>query len=196
MGMKSIAASIAYTLWDQGIIQKEDIDKCRYGLDIFISSALEIVSILIIAAVIGNFLQTLLLFAAFIPLRVYAGGYHADTKLRCYLVSLGVYGIFTIAMRLLSAEIYLIVAVSATFFSMLMILIAAPIIHKNKSVNGIERKYYRKFSIGICSVETAIVLLSAAVFPESRLIVSLAIGQAAVAFSMIAAIIKGKVAEN
>ena len=74
MGMKSIAASIAYTLWDQGIIQKEDIDKCRYGLDIFISSALEIVSILIIAAVIGNFLQTLLLFAAFIPLRVYAGG--------------------------------------------------------------------------------------------------------------------------
>jgi membrane protein putatively involved in post-translational modification of the autoinducing quorum-sensing peptide len=194
--MKSISASIAYILWDQGIIQKEDINKCRYGLDIFISSALEIVSILIIAAVIGNFLQTLLLFAAFIPLRIYAGGYHSDTKLKCYLVSLGVYGIFTIVMQLLSAEIYLIVAVSATVFSMLMILIAAPIIHKNKSVNDIERKYYRKFSIGICSVETAIVLVSAAIFPESRFIVSLAIGQVTVAFSMIAAIIKGKMAEN
>ena len=143
--MKSISASIAYILWDQGIIQKEDINKCRYGLDIFISSALEIVSILIIAAVIGNFLQTLLLFAAFIPLRIYAGGYHSDTKLKCYLVSLGVYGIFTIVMQLLSAEIYLIVAVSATVFSMLMILIAAPIIHKNKSVNDIERKkQYKK----------------------------------------------------
>ena len=189
--MKSISASIAYILWDQGIIQKEDINKCRYGLDIFISSALEIVSILIIAAVIGNFLQTLLLFAAFIPLRIYAGGYHSDTKLKCYLVSLGVYGIFTIVMQLLSAEIYLIVAVSATVFSMLMILIAAPIIHKD-----IERKYYRKFSIGICSVETAIVLVSAAIFPESRFIVSLAIGQVTVAFSMIAAIIKGKMAEN
>lgn len=114
----------------------------------------------------------------------------------CLTRTLGVYGIFTIVMQLLSAEIYLIVAVSATVFSMLMILIAAPIIHKNKSVNDIERKYYRKFSIGICSVETAIVLVSAAIFPESRFIVSLAIGQVTVAFSMIAAIIKGKMAEN
>ena len=75
--MSSISGMITDTLWNQGIIQEEDVNKCRYGLDIFISSVLEIVSILIIAAVIGNFFQTLLFFAAFIPLRVYAGGYHA-----------------------------------------------------------------------------------------------------------------------
>ena len=40
--MKSISGTIANTLWTQGIIQEEDIDTCRYGLDVFISSALEI----------------------------------------------------------------------------------------------------------------------------------------------------------
>ena len=194
--MSSISGMITDTLWNQGIIQEEDVNKCRYGLDIFISSVLEIVSILIIAAVIGNFFQTLLFFAAFIPLRVYAGGYHADTKLRCYFVSLAAYGVFTIAMYLLPIKAYLTAAVLATAFTVLVVLSIAPVIHKNKSVNDIERKYYRKFSIGICSVETAIVLLSAAVFPESRFAVSLAFGQAAVAFSMIAAVIQGKMAEK
>ncbi len=56
--MKSISDTIANTLWTQGIIQKEDIDTCRYGLDVFVSSALEIASILIIAAFVGNFFET------------------------------------------------------------------------------------------------------------------------------------------
>ena len=120
--MSSISGMITDTLWNQGIIQEEDVNKCRYGLDIFISSVLEIVSILIIAAVIGNFFQTLLFFAAFIPLRVYAGGYHADTKLRCYFVSLAAYGVFTIAMYLLPIKAYLTAAVLATAFTVLVVL--------------------------------------------------------------------------
>lgn len=194
--MRSISGIIADTLWDQGIIQEEDIDKCRYGLGVFIASTLEVISILIISVAIKNFLQTLMFFLAFIPLRIYAGGYHANTKLRCYFVSLGVYGIFTIAMYALPIKMYLTAAVSATVFTVLIMLLSAPVIHKNKSVNDIERKYYRKFSIRICLAETAIVLLSAAVFPESQFAVSLAFGQVAVAFSMIAAVIKDKIAEK
>lgn len=54
--MKNISENIADILWSQGIIQKEDIDKCKYGIDIFFSSFLEIFSILLIAAFIGNFI--------------------------------------------------------------------------------------------------------------------------------------------
>lgn len=194
--MKSIPGTIANTLWTQGIIQEEDIDTCRYGLDVFISSALEIASILIIAAIVGNFFQAVLLFTAFIPLRVYAGGYHADTKLKCYLISLGVYGVFTVIMNILPHELYLALNMSGAIFSLIMVLIAAPVVHKNKAVNDIERKYYRKFSIWICTVETTIILLLTAIFPKSPHIVSLAIGQAAVTVSMIAAIVKGKIVDN
>lgn len=47
--MKSISDAIANTLWTQGIIQEEDLEICRYGLGIFISSLLEVFSILVIS---------------------------------------------------------------------------------------------------------------------------------------------------
>ena len=86
--MKNISSEIADMLWNQGIIQEDDVNTCKYGIDLFISSFLEILSILAIAIAFGNFIETTLLFVFFIPLRIYAGGYHADTKLKCYLISL------------------------------------------------------------------------------------------------------------
>ncbi|MBQ3544413.1 MAG: accessory gene regulator B family protein [Lachnospiraceae bacterium] len=194
--MKSISGTIANTLWTQGIIQEEDIDTCRYGLDIFISSALEIASILIIAAFVGNFFQAVLLFTAFIPLRIYAGGYHADTRVKCYLISVGVYAFLTLFTSVISPKVYATVSIILTLTALVTVLTSSPVIHKNKSVCEIERKYYRKLSISICLIESIIILILTVVLPQSPYIVSLAIGQAAVTVSMIAAIIKGKIADN
>ena len=194
--MRNVSGAIAEILYSHDIIQKEDIDICRYGLDVFISSVFEIASILIIAIFAGNFFETVLFFTVFIPLRIYAGGYHADTKLKCYLVSLVVYGIFTIIINRLPQELYSTVSLIMTIFSLIMVAVAAPVIHKNKTANKTERKHYRKFSICICAFETAMILLLTSVFPKNPYIVSLAIGQVSVAFSMIAAIVKGKIADN
>jgi len=194
--MKDIIGTIACALWNQGIIREEDIDTCRYGLDIFVSSAIEIISILLIAVLVGNFLETFLFFLAFTPLRIYAGGYHANTKLRCYLISLGVYCIFTMIMNILPQNKYWTVNLLTTLSSLSIVLFSAPVIHKNKYVNKIELKYYRKFSIWICSIETVVILLLTVIFSKSPYIVSLAIGQAAVTFSMISALIKEKITDN
>ena len=139
--MKSISSSIADTLETQGIIQKEDVDKCRYGLDILLSSVLEIISILVISAFVGNLVQTLLFFIAFVPLRIYAGGYHANTKLKCYLVSLGVYVVFTVIVMSMPYETCLIINLLSTMFSLFVVFIAAPMVNRNKNVNNIERFY-------------------------------------------------------
>ena len=79
-----------------GAIKQEDISIYRYGLEVLYLFMLEVLSILLLAVWIGNFFETLLYFAAFIPLRLFAGGYHANTRLGCYFVSLGVYGVFTV----------------------------------------------------------------------------------------------------
>lgn len=194
--MKNISGSITDILWSQGIIQKDDIEKCKYGIDIFFSSFIEIFSILLIAILVGNFVETLLLFVAFIPLRVYAGGYHADTKLKCYLISLGMYGIFCIVSKYIPNSMYQTINVFCTIFSLIIVLIKAPIIHFNKKINDIERRYYRKFSIEICLIETSAILLLTAAFPKSEMIFSLTVGQISVAVSMLAAIIKNILLKN
>lgn len=83
--MQKLAQGTAERLAAQGIIREEDAPIYRYGLEAIYSSLLELLSILTLAALIGNFWQTVLFFAAFIPLRLYAGGYHASTRLRCLL---------------------------------------------------------------------------------------------------------------
>lgn len=188
--MKGISDSIATELSSQGIIQKEDVDKCKYGLEVMLSSLLEILSILLLSVFVGNFLETLLLFAAFIPLRVYAGGYHANTKLKCYLISVAVYTVFTVTTYILPEELYLLISVLCTVFSLTMVFITAPIVHHNKSVNDIERKYYRKFSIIIVMAETMIILVTTAIFPVSKIGISLALGQFSVSLSMLVVVVK------
>lgn len=188
--MDKISDSISNLLWEQGILQDDDVSKCSYGLDIFISSIIEILSILLISAFIRNFVETLLFFTAFIPLRIYAGGYHAETRMRCFFVSLAVYIIFTITMRVMPTKLYLPINISLALLSLIIVLAAAPIIHPNKNVSDIERKYYKKIALRLCIMETAIVLLMVFMIPQSKYVTSFTLGQAAVTLSMLAAIIK------
>lgn len=190
--MKNISDNIADTLLQSGILQDDNVDACRYGLDIFVSSVLEIISILVISVFVGNFVETLLFFLAFVPLRIYAGGYHADTKLKCYFVSIGVYAAFTAAIYALPQSLYTTVNILMSMFSVVIVFAAAPVVHRNKTVNEVERMYYRKFSILICMVETLINLILTAVCPRNIYVVSLVFGQVAVTVSMVAAIVKRK----
>lgn len=188
--VKNISGGIADVLFTQGVIQSDDIDKCKYGIDLFISSFLEIFSILIIAVFGGNFIETVLLFVFFIPLRIYAGGYHADTKMKCYLISLMMYGFSYVIASISPCKIYSVIDVCGTVFSLIVVLIKAPIIHDNKRVNDIERKNYRKISIEICLLETMIILLLTILIPEKIIVTYLMIGQVSVALSMLAAMLK------
>ena len=188
--MKNISSGIADMLRTQGIIQEDDIDKCKYVIDIFISSFLEIISILVIAAILGNFIETVFLFVFFIPLRIYAGGYHADTKLKCYFISLVMYGFSYTLANITPSEIFVLINVIGTLFSLIIVLIKAPIIHINKNVNDIERRNYRKISIEICLIETTIILLLNMAIPKNIIVTYLTVGQVSVAISMLAAILK------
>lgn len=189
-GVKNISNGIADMLWTQGIIQEDDIDKCKYGIDLFISSFLEIISILAIAAFLGNFIETVLLFVFFVPLRIYAGGYHADTKLKCFIISLVMYGFSYTLANITPSGMFVLINVIGTLFSLIMVLIMAPIIHINKNVNDIERRNYRKISIEICLVETTIILLLTMTIPKNIIVTYLTVGQVSVAISMLAAIMK------
>lgn len=194
--MGTILNGIAQLLEKEDIIQKEDVDVCRYGLEVFTSSFLEIISILIFSAVIGNFFETLIFFIAFIPLRIYAGGYHADTKLKCYLVSLVVYGLFTVILKILPESLYMAVILPEVLFTLIVVLTASPVIHHHKNVNIIEIHNFRKISMIICITEIFIILLFTMIFKNNLLAISLALGQLAVSLSMLVGILKAKLSSQ
>lgn len=191
--MKNISENISNILWTQGIIQEEDVERCKYGLNVFLSSFVEILSILLMSIIVGNFVETILFFTAFIPLRVYAGGYHADTKLKCYIISVMAYMIFAGVMCILPESLYLITCILCTMLSFSVVIISSPIIHYNKNVNEIERKNYRKISVVICLFDILVVFIMFSIAAISKFSVSVALGQFAVTVSMIAALLKERI---
>ena len=170
--MKSISKNIAQILKDENIIKENETDFCRYGLEIFFSSTLEIISILFISVFAGNFYETILFFTAFVPLRIFAGGYHADTKMRCYLISVCVYIIFTLIMKIISSELYMAINIVSVIFSTIVVFTTAPVIHRNKNTNQKEKIHYKKTSRIICIIECAIIAILTIAIPTNKYVIA------------------------
>ena len=191
-----ISENISAMLNSSGIINKNEAELCKYGLDSFIATFIEIAAILILSVALNNVVETVLLFLTFIPLRVYAGGYHADTRLRCFLISLLVYAMFTLSLKFILMDFYELFIFGYVVISMIVIFCFSPVVHKNKKVNDIERKNYRKFSIIIALLEIIIIAAVLIVSDNNIFALSLASGQMAAIVSMIMALLKDRITAN
>lgn len=157
--MDKIISKITDNFFVFGIIDRQDLAIYRYGLEMLFLSSLEIISVLSLAFIVGNFLETVIYFIAFIPIRIFAGGYHASTRLNCYFLSLFMYGIFTLLLKSILEEYQLIFSVSIAIISLLIIFLFAPIIHSNRYCEEVERAFYKKISRKIALVEIIMVFM-------------------------------------
>lgn len=184
--MQKLAQGTAERLVAQGIIREEDAPIYRYGLEAMYSSLLELLSILTLAALIGNFWQTVLFFAAFIPLRLYAGGYHASTRLRCFLTSLVVYAAFTIMLEIVPAAWFVPLAFIGGAVSFLIVWLFAPVIHQNHRSGLKHQVRFRRISIRICVVEVSAIIVGQILWSESALFFVALLGLLAETLSILA----------
>ena len=184
--MQRLAQGTAERLVAQGIIREEDVPIYRYGLEAMYSSLLELLSILALAALIGNFWQMVLFFAAFIPLRLYAGGYHASTRLRCFLTSLVVYAAFTIMLEIVPVAWFVPLAFIGGAVSFLIIWLFAPVIHQNHRSGLKHQVRFRRISIRICVVEVSAIIVGQILWSESALFFVALLGLLAETLSILA----------
>lgn len=90
-------------LLNKKYISEEEYPIYQYGLDILFSSLLTSLSIIVLACLIDNILWGIIYLAVTIPLRMFAGGYHANTYNRCFIVSNTVYLIMSLITRMLQS---------------------------------------------------------------------------------------------
>ncbi len=191
--MKKLSNSLSGALVQNNIISADREKQCQYGLELMMSSIAEILFVILLSAFLGNFVQTLIFFMGFIPLRIYAGGYHADTRLRCFLILLIIYAIFTVLLYLLPLEIYQYIVYGATVFTIIIVSAMAPLVHSRKNMNDKEIKTFRKIALDICFFEAALVILGNMIFKNNIYILSFVFGQISVTISMVAADMKNKI---
>ena len=85
---KKTACKITQRLCEKGIISESDFDLYEYGFNMGITVLLNLISTIVIGVIVGKVFESIAFLVFYIPLRSYAGGYHASTPWRCYFISI------------------------------------------------------------------------------------------------------------
>ena len=138
-------------------IPKEDVPIIEYGLKQGIKS----ITGFILAAIVGVIMRisfpSILFMLSYILLRIYAGGYHADTEKKCAVLStISVIGAFVIIKVGLDNKALILIS---SLICVVVICVFAPIDNPRNIVSRTEKKYYKKIAIvitvlymGVCGI--------------------------------------------
>lgn len=125
-------------------IEKSEKEVYEYAYTVLIEECSNVVVAFIIGLIFGNVMLVLGFLCSYIPLRRFAGGYHADNGITCGIVS----AILIIILCFLSKENIWnlnLIQTSKNFIliiSQICIFVLAPIDTENKKLNEYEKKKY------------------------------------------------------
>ncbi len=152
-----ITEKIVGNMVKQNLIQQENKSIYQYGINQLFNMTLNIVTFLIVGILYHMILQTIIFTAAYIPLRIYAGGFHASTPFKCWIVSgLMLVAVLSVMKYLRFGEdMYDVGALAAS----LIILILSPVEDKNKPLDEKEELVYKVRCIIVFFIEAVVVLI-------------------------------------
>ncbi len=142
-----------------GTIKKEDAAIYTYGYYLLIELSINLVLACIMAAIFHTYLELLIFVLAFIPLRKYSGGYHADAPGKCVIISNSILLFATLLIKsqvlvpILMYAVVLEIPLFLYFFKMV------PVPVKSKPLLEKEKKVFGNIARGIYSLELLIMLL-------------------------------------
>lgn len=134
-----------------GNIKAEEKDIYMYGLQQGTIIILNIITTIIIGSLFGMVRQSILFMVAYLPLRSFAGGYHARTQARCYLYSMILTAAVLVVIRFTTMINFIIIG--SVVIASIIILLLAPVEDDNKHLDQVEVKVYKKLVIIILTCE-------------------------------------------
>lgn len=139
-------------------IKLEDQELYQYGIEQGILILLNVFTALAIGLIFHYLLYVVIFSVAFIPLRSYAGGFHAKTFSRCYILSVLTLVSFYILIKNISFSITTMIIISIIFS--IIILLLSPVETENKPLDKLEVKIYKKRTYLIWMIEILIYMTS------------------------------------
>jgi len=145
--LKQISDKIAINFESQKIITQDKVSIYSYGVELVLSAFIGLSGVLVIAAILNDLPECLMFLLAFIPLRLWAGGYHAESHLTCFLC-FGFMYMCSYSLSLVIPMCYLSFTIIGTsLISTLIIILFAPVAHPNKRLTAEKTERNRRRSL-------------------------------------------------
>lgn len=113
---------------------KTEKEYYKYGIQITLSSILNILLILSIGFLSSNIIESIIFLVLFISIRQFTGGFHASTYFKCNLSFCIVFISILLMNYMTKHYLNTYIAVLLSLFCVLVILIKCPIENKNKPI--------------------------------------------------------------
>lgn len=169
-------------LKEKGLVSEEEAPVVLYGMKLLFMTLVEFISVILLAVWCENLLEGLCFLLGFCPLRLYAGGYHAKTPIRCFIMTLAVYMVFSLLLVIIPVGRYQFIELITGIITFFVVVRLAPIIHENRIIDSCEIERYRRLSIQICLSDLVLIMISEMVFPANPYTFSFSLGLAIVCF--------------
>ena len=147
--IKSISNKLLQYLIKADVIDKSEdaLAYYKYGLEITISSLLNIVLIFSIGIISGQLIESILFLICFIPLRRFTGGYHANSYLKCNILFSVLFIILLLIFNLTVTRVSFYGCIIMLVFSIAIFLSECPMEHSNKPLTDSQKKKNKCLSI-------------------------------------------------
>lgn len=174
----------------QGIIPVEDREIYDYSFEVLISTVLSFLALFVFALLSKTLFYALFFLAGFMPLRLVAGGYHAKSHSRCFLILMGIYALLLLAIYILTFFSMIIVIAMIVIVSVLMVFLFAPSEDKNNPVSTENKNKYKKKSRLFIVFYATFIFSLLVIVPDKSIAFSIAAGVLSVSISLLANFIK------
>lgn len=123
------------------IVNNENRDIYLFGTYQGLVLIINLISMILIGIAFGQIFECLLYMLLFIPMRSFAGGYHASSPQRCYVYSMAC---IVLAMLIIKFTVFnLVIYYIASIISGAVIFNLAPVEDQNKPLDKVEIIHYR-----------------------------------------------------
>ncbi len=151
---------IVDALQKEGCFLDEERDVIAYGIKQGERFILSVIGTLILGFVFGIPLIAAFFLLSFIPLRKYAGGYHAKTSFRCTLISILSISCCFQLINIIAGKVAIEYVICGLIPCIVIIGLLAPVSNSNKSLDAMEIRAYKSITRKILLVESICFFIS------------------------------------
>lgn len=146
-----LADNIVKWMLSNQIIEEKKAVICRWGISHILDTVFNIATFLIIGILFKMPIETIIFTLGYIPLRIYAGGYHAKTPFRCWCLSNIILAVSLVIVQ--NAKKCYIAFGVLSLIAIVVLIVFMPVEDLHKPLDQNDRKKYKKCGIVILVIE-------------------------------------------
>ena len=159
MRIEIVSEKITDLLEKQGAIESDKSEFYVYGMTLMISSTVTLLATLLLGFVFHVINSVLVFLLFFVSVRIFSGGYHSSSYLRCFLTFMLMQGSFIVIQRNLPERAVLPSTLIISLISLFLIFKFSPVSHPNAPKRASDWFRFKRLSRIICIIETSCIFL-------------------------------------